>query len=337
MNNSSTTIRSTENIIGLYVTIAVSSLSVIISTLACVLIIFLIVITPQLHSPTNLFVSSTCLSTLIYLVISTINSFFLYTESISTDWSCRIRAYLYYVSLNLVIYSYVIQAVSRLFWTVLYKYRYLLTMKLHLYLLITKIIISIFLPLSSLITDHVIFRPFKFCVIAMKYTIHVFYLLSMGFIIPLIIITILYTIIYRYIIRSTTNFRRLSHRTKRDAELARNILILLGIFLLGGFPTVIYIIISNKTESSVSAGLFLLAITAPSVAVASEKIVTIVLNKEIRKALIARWEIWFPTCRLSSTRIQPLTLTNSLDRRVTCTTNLQQTKSNKINLAIVRM
>ncbi|CAF1440383.1 unnamed protein product [Adineta ricciae] len=308
--------------IGLYITIIVSSLSMIISTLACILTIFLTIITPKLHSPTNLLVSSTCLSTLIYLIISIVNSFIFYTESSSTDWSCRIRAYAYYVSLNLVIYSYVIQAISRLFWTVLYKYRYLLTMKCHIRLLILKTLISTLLPLSTLTTDHVIFRPLKLCVVPMKYTIHVFYLLSVGFLIPLLIITILYAIIYRHVIRSTANFRRAT----RDAEIARNILILLGIFLLGGIPTVIYVIVSNKTVSS-PRSLFLLAVTALSVAVASERIMSILLNKEIRKALTIQWSARFANNRLSTTSVQPLIFINQSAGRVAYISKLQQIQS----------
>jgi len=282
-----------NDVISLYIIITISSLSAIICTLACLIIIILTYITPSLHSPTNLLVSNTCCCTLFNLIISTMNSFIFYTQTTSTNWSCRIRGYLYYVSISLVIYSYIIQAISRLFWTVLYRYRYLLTMKCHIYLIISQIFLSFILPLSSIITTDIVFRPFKLCLVAMKYKIHVLYLLT---------IAILYTIIYYHIARSTANFQRTLHGAKRDSELARNILILLSIFVFGGIPIVIYIIVSNEIES-VPTIFYLIVITVPSIAVAVEKTMTIVLNKDIRKTLKLRWITSFPNCRLSTTHV----------------------------------
>ncbi len=156
--------------------------------------------------------------------------------------------------------------------------------------------------LSSIITTDIVFRPFKLCLVAMKYKIHVLYLLIIGYIIPFLTIAILYTIIYRHIARSTANFQRTLHGAKRDRELARNILILLSIFVFGGIPTVIYIIVSNEIES-VPTIFYLIVITVPSVAVAVEKTMTIVLNKDIRKTLKLRWITSFPNCRLSTTHV----------------------------------
>ncbi|CAF1334096.1 unnamed protein product [Adineta steineri] len=311
--------------IDLSVSMIVCILSVIISTIACLLIIILIIITRNLHSSTNLLVSSTCLSTLFYLVISTLNAFIFYTASVSTDWSCRIRGYLYYFSLSIVIYSYMIQAVSRLFWTVLYKHRYLLSMKCHIYLIIFKVSISFLLPLSTIITKDIVYRPFELCLVPMKHTFHIFYLLTIGFIIPIVIISIVYGIIYYYIVHATANFRQTLHGTKRDVKLARNILILLGIFLFGGFPTVLYIIVSNTVETAPSV-LFLIAITTPSMAIAIEKIMTIVLNRDIRQVFKLRWIKWFSCCKTPTNRVQPITYTNN---RIVNPTNTQKSQQNK--------
>ena len=109
-------------------------------------------------------------------------------------------------------------------------------------------------------------------------------------------------------------FRQSLHGAKRDAELARNILILLSIFLFGSVPTVFYVILSNKIDS-VPYILFLIAITAPSIAIAIEKTMTIVLNKDIRKALKLKWFIWFPNCQSSTTRVHPITHENNTHKR----------------------
>jgi hypothetical protein len=128
--------------------------------------------------------------------------------------------------------------------------------------------LSILISLSTIITKNIVFHPFKMCLVALQYKIPIFYLLIVGYIIPLLTIIIIYAIIYRRIIRSTLNFQRSSNRTKCDGELARNILILLSIFSFGGIPTLIYIIVSNKMG------------TAPSISVAVETMMNVVLNKD---------------------------------------------------------
>lgn len=293
--------------IGFYIIVAFSFLSMIISIIICLIILLIIYLTRNLHTPTNLLICNTCFCALLYSIILTANSILIYMPSISADWPCRIRGYLSYVTLHLVIYSYIIQAISRLFWTVLYKYRALLTNRSHIYLILSHFSFSFLIPSSTIITKDIVFRPFKTCSVSMDNRLHVFYLLFTGYILPLSLAIILYTIIYRHSTRSRSNLRRGSHCTKRDKELARNILILLAIFVFGGFPTIVYLILSSRTSNAPPA-LYILAVGAPSVSLAIEKAVTILLNKDIRKAIKERW-ISTPT------RVQPFHSTgNTLTR-----------------------
>jgi hypothetical protein len=306
--------------ISTYIVVAVCSLFIIISTLICLTIIILTFITPILHSPTNLLVSNTCLCTLIFSIISIINTFFFYIESTSSDWSCRIRGYLNYLSMYLVVYSYVIQAISRLFWTVLYKYRYLLTIKCHLYLIVFQIFLSFLFPLSTLINKNIIFRPFKLCLVPIQYRIHSLYLLTIGYIIPIISIIMLYVIIYYRAANSSSNIGRSIHTRKRDIKLARNILILFSIFLFGGVPVTLYIILSGEMKS-LPTGFYLFCVATPSIAVTIEKIATLMLNKEIRKTVKRRWIVCCSCCGLFPTHVQPILPSDNTNRRTTRATN----------------
>ncbi|CAF0768752.1 unnamed protein product [Adineta steineri] len=154
----------------------------------------------------------------------------------------------------------VIQAIFYVFWTVLYKYKYLLTIKYHAYLILFQILI----PLSSLITTNITFRQFKLCFVAFIY------------IIPTLTIIILYIIIYYDVRNSSLHTRQSSRSRKRDAELDRNIFILFSIFLFDGIPLSLYVIVSSKIESLPTAFyLFLLMIPTMSV--------TIILNKRNSK------------------------------------------------------
>lgn len=274
-----------------------SFLSIIVSSVVCLLIVISIYITPNLNTPTNLLICNTSLSSVCYAIISAINSLIFYVQFISSDWSCRILAYFTYVCLNLVIYSYTIQAISRLFWTVFYQHRYLLTYKCHIYLIIIEISLAFLIPLTSLITEDIVYRPFKICSVPMRYRLHAFYLISSIYIIPFVIVVILYTIIYRHIIHAAIHLQQSEQRTKRDRELARNILILFSVFLFGGFPMIIYIIVSSQMNPTPRIFL-LLAEIAPSICVNIERIVTIILHKDVRKVLRQR----------CSTRVQPITV-----------------------------
>ena len=297
-----------DNVLDLYLVTGGSFLSIIISSVVCLIVLISTYVTPNLHTPTNLLICNTCLSSVCYAMISTVNSLIFYIQLVSSDWSCRIRGYLTYVCLNLVIYSYTIQAISRLFWTVLYRRRYLLTFKCHIYMITIQISLAFLLPFTGLVTNDIVYRPFKICGVSMKNRIHAFYLLSVIYIIPLLSVLILYKIIYRHVIRATVNLQQSAQRAKRDRELARNILILYSIFLFGGFPTIIYIIVSNQMNPA--PGIFLLlAEIAPSISVDVERIVTVILNKDIRKVLKQRCLARF------STPVEPIAENLSVNTR----------------------
>lgn len=314
MNQNISEIYPNQNIlIGTYIVVTIYSISVIFSILICSIIIYLTYITPNLHTPINLLLSNTCICTLVFSGISATNVFFFYIDGIKTDWSCRILGYLIYVSISLVMYSLVIQALSRLFWTVLYKYRCLLTMKCHFYLIVIQILSSILFPLSTLITKNITYRPFKLCFVPLEYKIHVLYLTTIVYCIPIIIIITLYIIIYYYTTISSLHTRRLVHGKERDRILARNILVLLSIFLFGGIPLVIYNILSN-TNKLLPTGFYLFSITTPAIAIIFEKIAIIILNKELQKVLKQRLIGCYNNLKLSTDHVLPYSSSKNVNK-----------------------
>ena len=285
------------------------------------MVVGLVYTTPNLRSPTNLLLSSTCLSTLFFSTVATCNTVFFYTGSLSADWSCRVQGYLTYVSICLVVYSYVAQAMSRLFWTVLYKHKTLLTMKSHLYMVLFQVTLSFLLPTSALVTTHIVYRPFKLCLISSQYKIHSFAMLSMVYVIPILVVIILYVLIFRHIRRSSTKAQRSQRITKRDGELARNILILFGIFLFGGVPATVYTIIPNDT-SGATAGFYLVSMLSPAMALTVEKIVTVILNREIRTLIKHRCLVCFAACSSPPTRVEHFSQTDHTNKRMDLPVNL---------------
>lgn len=257
-----------------------------ISILLSLAIVLLIILKKSLHSPMNLLLCNTCFDTILYIITTIINTSLYYYEIPMSNWKCRILAYLQYAALNLVAYSYLVQGLSRLFYTVYYKYRFLKEYKSHIILIISQIIFSFTLALPSIITKDVVYRPRKLCLIPMKYKFHVFLFLTFVYGLLLLSLIIIYTKIYRHVIRSTSSVRRSTYTTKRDIELIRNIFIMFMIYASAGAPGVIYTVVSTMTKyRTIPSSLYMLVMTAPPISTLIEKIALIFLNKDIKKEL----------------------------------------------------
>jgi hypothetical protein len=281
-------------------------LSVLISFLLSFFIIISIIFTKTFLSPINILIYNTCITTFFYLIMSILKISAFYNGFVLSDSWCQIQAYLSYVCLDLMMYSYVIQAISRLFFTIFYKYRYLLNYKCHVMLIICQIIISFLIPLSSIITNDIQFRPLRMCLSPMKYLFQIFYLHTFLFVIPFSVVFIIYIVIIRRAVRSSLNVHQSWRPIRRDVELLRNILIIYTIFLFSELPSVIYLILSMRKVQT-SAAFYMFAAAAPPISTTFEKISVIILNKETRKEINNRWRRLCYILQLNSNRIQPLT------------------------------
>ena len=247
------------------------------------LVLLLILFNKTLHSPANLLICNTCLATILFSIIITIKMFIFYMELIITDESCRILAYFGYSFLQMVSYSYVVQALSRLSFVIFHQHQHLLHYTFHFILIICQTLFSFLTVLSSLVTKDILFRPQLMCYVPSTRAGHTYTILLTSFIIPFCSIIIIYAIIYCRVIRSSAVLRQSSHEAKRDLLLLRNILILFLIFLSAGIPWIIYSILTYTTKSS-SIALYLMPILATVFAAVLEKICLIFLNHDIRKA-----------------------------------------------------
>jgi NADH:ubiquinone oxidoreductase subunit 3 (subunit A) len=118
----------------------VAPISMTFAILAVIISCFILVaisLTKQLHTVTYLLTCNTCISSILYCVVQCNNYIYLlFITWDNTDQSCRWRGYFGYMSVVAVIYSYLLQAVSRLFFTVSsMKYRWLISLKTYLYLI----------------------------------------------------------------------------------------------------------------------------------------------------------------------------------------------------------
>ena len=246
-----------------------------------VYIISIIHFTKTLRSPANLLVSNTCLASILYVIISTINVTCFVMEITLSDWVCRVQGYLSYVSLTIVGYSYVIQSVSRLFFTVLSRYRVMRGYSVHRILIVSQIIFSFLIPMPSLVTQVIVYEFQSMCFIPSRFILHVAYFFASSYFVPLFTVIFIYVIIYRRVTSSSRTVENRSRSNKRDLQLVRNILLLFTIFLLSGVPAILDILI-YKITSWKSPGFYLFTVGSPALASMVEKTSLIVLNRELR-------------------------------------------------------
>jgi hypothetical protein len=200
---------------------------------------------------------------------------------------CIVRAYLTVVSTTLLSSSFLLQALSRLFHSVLHTHRrYLLTWKFHYFLIFVQWTVGFSTPITILLNHKdVIYRTSMFCTIELNHTLHLYYLYSTEYLIPVLAILLIYiTIIYRVNYYSSPSKQRHSSPV-REVKLLNNILIFVAIFTFGGLPSVIYICLMAP-KRILSIHFFILTLVSIPLAVAMEKMSVLWLNTPFRNAFV---------------------------------------------------
>ncbi|CAF0760264.1 unnamed protein product [Adineta ricciae] len=278
--NSSTNTSAITNYFDYYIVCSLSATFGLISISVSTLIIVIVQRTkPRLHTIRHLLMCNTCISSTIYCIVQFINYIFLiFLPWIISDVACRWRGYFAYASVTAATYSYLVQAVSRLFFSVYSgRYPWLTTFNVHYLLILAHWLIIFIIPLPALITTDIYFRPGLLCWVPFKHTLHMAYTVIACYVTPIISIFIIYVVIYRRIRKAKKAATMILNGThdKRDLEVLRNIVILLCVYIAGGIPTILFMI----TEIEL---FYLASIVTFTLTVAIEKICTILLDRDLR-------------------------------------------------------
>jgi hypothetical protein len=274
----------------IYSTYAISFLIV----LSVSIIIFHLTLTVEkLKTFSNLLICNTCLISLFYSVTTFLQVFMIvfipfYPIGKDSRLFCIVRAYLTVVSTTLLSSSFLLQALSRLFYSVFPNHRRcLLTWKCHYFLIAIQWIVGFLTPMTILINHKdVIYRTSIFCTIELNHTLHLYYIYSTEYLIPVLAILLIYiTIVYRMNYYSSASKQRHSSPV-REAKLLKNILIFVAIFTLGGLPSVIYICLMAP-HRILSIHFFILTLVSIPLAMAMEKVSVLWLNTPFRNAFIS--------------------------------------------------
>jgi hypothetical protein len=264
-----------------YIVCSLSGIFALIAVVLSGIILILVRRTkPRLHTVRHLLMCNTCIASILYCVVQTNNYVFLiFLPWETSDVNCRWRGYFSYITISAVPYSYLTQAISRFFISVLSsKYRWLTTFKTHYILIFIQWLVVLLITLPAIVTKDIYFRYNELCWIPLKNIIHVIYTYIVYYTIPILSVCMIYVSIYYRLMKakkSTGTLIRSTGGKKRDLEVLRNILVLLGIYFSGGVPTLLFLLTSNKI-------LYLIGIVTISLSVAIEKVCAVLLDREIR-------------------------------------------------------
>ncbi|CAF3122895.1 unnamed protein product [Rotaria socialis] len=236
----------------------------------------------RLHTVTHLLICNTSISSIFYCVVQSVNYIFLLCIKWEiNDVSCRWRGYFGYMAVVAVVYSYLTQAISRFFISILStRYPRITSFRTHFILILLQWFVVILIPLPAILTNHIRHRPFSLCWVPKKFTSHVIYTIVAYYLIPALLIFAIHMYIYVCIKypRCRVFILTRRHRAKRDLQVLYNIMILFAIYTLGAIPIVLYILTNVRF-------LYGMGIISMSFTVAIEKIVTIILDRDIRNII----------------------------------------------------
>lgn len=222
------------------------------------------------------------------------------TDWISNQPACHFRAYAYAMLSAALCYSYTIQALSQLFVTIFYRFKFLLTKQNHFLMIFISWLISAGLATMPLFVDHgyVFEEETRLCIPTSKIFFTSIYVVVIGFVIPLNFITIIYAMIFYYVRQSTRrvfafrsntiqNIGNLSiFAVRRDMKLMRNMLILLGILITGGTPFLMLIIWQAISKEPPATHFYILSINFIPNCISINMVLLFFMSKEVKRRLL---------------------------------------------------
>ncbi|CAF1218114.1 unnamed protein product [Adineta ricciae] len=257
---------------------------------------------------TNLITSNTIVLSMIYSIFQ-LNSDF---HGLQSNWltnqpACFFRAYCYTAVCISVPTSYVVQAISRLFFSVFYKHKSLLTYRTHIYLIILNYLIAILGALGPMFVPNAYGLEIesRLCLNTTKVFLSSFLAVTIAYLIPLSIIIPIYGIIFLHAQKSTNRVTHLNTNPvlefsttaavimttpkiiipnyKRELKLMRNIIILIMILTTAGLPYLILVIWQVITKEILPPEyLYLLALIIITGCFSIKMITIFSMNKEIK-------------------------------------------------------
>lgn len=278
-----------------HIIIPLSMTGVLIAMLIACIILLLVLMTKRLHTVTHLLICNASLASVFYCLVQCVNYVFLaVVRSETSDRACRWRGFFGYMSVAAVVYSYLAQAISRYFISILSaRYPRTKSFRAHFLLILAQWLVVCLVPLPAVLTEDIYYRPFALCWVPKEYTLHIVYTVVAYYMTPAVLIFAIYMQIYYRVKRRRQSVVSTSGggRANRELDVLYNIMILFAIYTVGAIPTILFL----STGISV---LYDIGLISVSFTVAIEKLTALLLDRDLR-GIIALY------LRRSWTQIQP--------------------------------
>lgn len=224
----------------------------IVSILVSFITVFSVFINPKCRTVSTFLTCNTAVFHAVYSLNALIASFYGFRENWAINQPvCKFRAYSFAFICAIMCFAHAIQAIGRLFVTVLHKHKNLATYRVHGLMVAVSWIISVLLCVPPIFFDgaYVYEKESRLCTLTTQYLLGSIYVVTTIFVFPLSITMIAYGIIV-YHARSSpkvsnlapnvTGFRTVN--LKRELKVARRMMIIMTIFAAGGTPYLILVI-----------------------------------------------------------------------------------------------
>jgi hypothetical protein len=257
----------------------------LITSIATILIVYK---NRQFHTFNNILSCNSSIAVIFYATVTIISSI----NGLREDWAltaplCSFRAYCYNVGVASICHSKSMHAISRLFFAVLYKRRYLLTWIISF---------AVCIPPFFIEGGYALEIESRSCVVTSKMYLLALYMSIVSCIIPCNIIVSVYLQIAFYVHRSTRrvwafrqNMNSLHNnvqKSKREMKLMKQMVIQTEILISGG-PIFLFLVGWHAfTDKSPPEPLYLLGFNLLTIVGSLTPIVQFIMNKQLKQFVI---------------------------------------------------
>ncbi|CAF2539288.1 unnamed protein product [Rotaria sp. Silwood2] len=256
--------------------------------------IIVIITNRQCHNMSNLLACNSSVAVILYLILTIFASIY----GLREDWAwnaplCIFRAYSIVVALGTVCYSFSMQSLSRWFFVIHYKLRYLLTWRTHSIMIIFNWLISLSIPIVPLFIDGSLGleKESRSCIVKTNAFAAAIFSIIMVISIPLSVSTMVYcSILYHTrqsahrILRFNQNMNKYKtiHNVKREVKLVQHILIQTACASCGGIIFLINVLWQALSGIPLPKHMFLLGVNLTTIGVSLMTISHFMLNTQVK-------------------------------------------------------
>lgn len=204
------------------------------------------------------------------------------TVSLDSDW-CYIRGYFAFAFFCAIYWSYVLQAIFRLFRVVFYREKRLQSFKLFLFMIIAQWLLAFIIFLLYYLLNVFAYIPSMYhCQVPFTNIFGFLSMLICLYILPMSIVFIIYIYIVKYIRRTAQTQQHRKSANQRDALVLKRILLLVLALLTLGIPTLCVMIIYWFTHYLVPFAYHMQGLGV-SCGLTVQAIVMVLITPQIRK------------------------------------------------------